>query len=141
MSRHEGKFLPVPQPGTKAYWDACKQHKLLIQQCESCGTHQFYPRTICTSCSAISLKWVEASGKATVTSWTIIRHPVSEAYAEEVPYVIALVELQEGPVMMTRMIDCDPESVRSGMAVEACFEDWTENISMPAFRIPVDNDD
>jgi uncharacterized OB-fold protein len=83
---------------------------------------------------------VESSGSGTVVSWTIVRHPVSEAYADDVPYVIALIKLQEGPTMMSQMIDCDPESVRSGMPVIVSFQDWTDDVSMPVFRVRCDND-
>ncbi len=140
MSRHANKFLPSPQPGTKPFWDGCKRHQLLLQKCGQCGTHQFYPRVICTSCSANSLDWVESSGNGTVVTWTIVRHAVSEAYADDVPYVIALIKLQEGPTMMSQIIECDPESVHSGMPVIVSFQDWTDDVSMPVFRVRSDND-
>jgi uncharacterized OB-fold protein len=140
VNQHAGKFLPSPQPGTKPFWDGCKRHQLLLQKCSQCGTHQFYPRVICSSCSADSPEWVEASGTGTVLSWTIVRHPVSEAYADDVPYVIALIKLQEGPTMMSSIIDCNPESVQSGMRVEVSFQDWTDEISMPMFRLRSDGD-
>jgi uncharacterized OB-fold protein len=140
VNRHEGKFLPASQAGTKPYWEGCKRHELLIQKCGQCGMHQFYPRLICTGCSASSLDWVAASGCGTVVSWTIVRHPVSEAYADDVPYVIALIKLQEGPTMMSQLIDCDLESVHSGLPVSVCFQDWTEEVSMPVFRLRSDSD-
>lgn len=80
------------------------------------------------------MEWVKASGRATVLSFTIVRRPVSPAFAADVPYVVALVTLEEGPAMMTNIVGCDPEAVRIGMAVEATFEDWTEEISIPKFR-------
>jgi uncharacterized OB-fold protein len=134
VSNHEGKFLPSPKPATRPYWEACKRHELLLQECSQCGVRQFYPRTICASCSAAELHWVRASGSGTVVSWTVVRHPVSPAYAADIPYVVALIELDEGPTMMAQIVDCEPESVGSGMPVEVCFEDWTEEISMPNFR-------
>jgi uncharacterized OB-fold protein len=139
VSRHAGKFLPSPQPGTKPFWEGCRQGQLLLQKCDQCGAQQFYPRMICTSCSARSLQWVESSGSGTVVSWTIVRHPVSEAYADDVPYVIALIKLQEGPTMMSQIIDCEPESVHCGMQVSVCFQDWTDDVSMPMFRVRSDN--
>jgi uncharacterized OB-fold protein len=140
VSQHTSKFLPSPRPGTMPFWEGCKRHQLLLQQCTKCGTQQFYPRVMCSSCSARSPEWVEASGNGTVLSWTIVRHPVSEAYADDIPYVIALIKLQEGPTMMSQIIDCDPESVRSGMRVEVSFQDWTDEISMPMFRLRSDGD-
>jgi uncharacterized OB-fold protein len=140
VSQHASKFLPSPRPGTIAFWEGCKRHQLLLQRCTKCGTHQFYPRVICSTCSAGSPEWVESSGNGTVLSWTIVRHPVSEAYADDIPYVIALIKLQEGPTMMSSIIDCDPESVQSGMRVEVSFQDWTDEISMPMFRLRSDGD-
>ena len=140
MSQHANKFLPSPRPGTVAFWEGCKRHQLLLQKCTQCETQQFYPRMICSTCSARSLDWVESSGNGTVLTWTIVRHPVSEAYADDVPYVIALIKLQEGPTMMSQIIDCDPESVQSGMRVEVSFQDWTDEISMPVFRLRPDDD-
>ena len=141
MSQHANKFLPSPQPGTKPFWEGCKQHRLLLQKCGDCGTFQFYTRVICTACSASTLEWVAASGAGTVVSWTVVRHPVSEAYADDIPYVIALIKLQEGPTMMSQIIDSDVDSIQSGLAVDVSFQDWTDEISMPVFRISPDNND
>ena len=138
MSRHEGKFLPSPNPATLPFWEACKRHELLIQECSRCGTRQFYPRSICGTCSAAAPAWQRASGSGTVISWTIVRHPVSPAYADDVPFVLALIELEEGPVMMAQIVDIGPESVQSGMPVDVCFEEWTEEITMPQFRPSVE---
>jgi len=136
MSGKVEKFLPQPRPGTETYWNACRQHELLIQCCSECGTHQFYPRIFCTSCSSRAVEWVPAEGRGKVMTWTVVRRAVSAAYADDVPYVIALIELHEGPVMMSKLSGCTPESVYTGMAVEVNFEDWSEQVSMPVF-VPV----
>lgn len=133
MNDQVEKFFPVSNPDTATFWDACQRHELLIQQCNKCGTHQFYPRIFCTNCSSTTLKWVPASGMGIIETWTIVRRAVSAAYAGDVPYVIALIKLQEGPVMMSKIIACEPESVHTGMAVEVSFEDWSEQVSMPVF--------
>lgn len=133
MTGHAEKFLPKSRPGTEVYWDACRQHELLIQRCSECGTHQFYPRIFCTSCSSRAVEWVRASGHGKVLTWTVVHRAVSEAYAADVPYTIALVELQEGPVMMSKVSSCESEPVYSGMAVEVSFEDWSDQVSMPVF--------
>ncbi len=134
MSRHEGKFLPIPNPVTRPYWEACQRHELLLQKCSQCGEHQFYPRIVCGSCASSELRWVQASGLGTVVSWTVVRHPVAAAYADDIPYVIALIQLDEGPTMMSQIVDCDPDSLSSSLQVEVCFEEWTEEITMPNFR-------
>jgi uncharacterized OB-fold protein len=128
------KFAPVPTPLTRVYWDACREHRLLIQRCPECGQHQFYPRIVCASCGGRGVEWVEASGRGAVESWTVVRTPVAEAYAGETPYVIALIRLDEGPVMMSQLVDCRPEGVSRGMHVQVEFREWSENITMPLFR-------
>jgi uncharacterized OB-fold protein len=80
------------------------------------------------------LEWREASGRGTVESYTIVTRAVSDAYAADVPYVIALITLAEGPRMMSNVIGCDVESVKCGLAVEVVFERWSAEITMPKFR-------
>ena len=81
-----------------------------------------------------SLEWTRSSGRGQVITFTICRRAVSEAYADDVPYVIALVRLEEGPTMMSNIIECDPDSMVSGMPVEVVFEKRTEKITIPQFR-------
>jgi len=80
------------------------------------------------------VEWIQSSGRGTVVTFTICRLPVAEAYAADVPYVVALIQLEEGPTMMSNIVQCDPESVVSGLPVEAVFETWTDEITMPQFR-------
>jgi hypothetical protein len=127
------KFAPVSSPETSEYWAGCARHELLIQRCTACGTHQFYPRMLCTTCSARALEWVRASGRGRLQSYTIVRRAVSEAYAAEVPYVVALVALEEGPTMMTGIVDCKVGDVRIGMPVQVVFDDWSAGVSIPKF--------
>lgn len=134
MSEVLTRNIPVSTAETAEYWAGCARHELMIQRCMDCSTHQFYPRIMCTTCSGKSLEWVRASGRATVKSFTIVRRAVSEAYAAEVPYVVALVALAEGPTMMTNIIDCKVEEVRMSMPVEVVFDDWAEGVSIPKFR-------
>lgn len=134
MSTHADKRLPRPTPLSQPWWDACKKQKLLIQQCGDCGHFQFYPRNVCTACGSTGLEWFQTSGKGRVRSYTIIRHPVSKAYADEVPYTIALVQLDEGPTLMSALTACDPDSIRIGQQLEVVFERWTEEVTVPKFR-------
>lgn len=134
MKNTEGKPIPEPTLETAPYWEACRQHQLQIQRCSACGHRQFFPRIYCAKCFSERIEWIEASGRAKVLSFTIVRRPVSPAFVKEVPYVVALVTLEEGPQMMTNIVECAPEDVTIGMAVEVVFEDWTETISIPKFR-------
>jgi uncharacterized protein len=134
MAANVSKPIPVPTLETAPYWKGCRQHQLRIQRCTACGQHQFFPRIYCTRCFSDRLEWVDASGKARVLSFTIVRRPVSPAFANEVPYVVALVTLDEGPQMMTNIIGCAPEDMTIGMPVEVTFEDLSETVSIPKFR-------
>jgi uncharacterized OB-fold protein len=134
MAEQISKPIPAPTHETRPYWEGCKRHELRIQQCGACGQHQFYPRLYCSKCFSERVEWVHASGRATVTTFTIVRRPVSPAFKDDMPYVVALVTLEEGPSMMTNIVGCVPEKVTIGMPVAVTFEDWTEEISIAKFR-------
>ena len=134
MAEQISKPIPTPTHETRPYWDGCKRHELRIQQCGACGQHQFYPRLYCSKCFSERVDWVNASGRAKVTTFTIVRRPVSPAFKDDLPYVVALVTLEEGPSMMTNIVGCAPEQVTIGMPVAVTFEDWTEEISIAKFR-------
>jgi uncharacterized OB-fold protein len=133
MAGDPGKFIPRPTPVSKAYWEGCRSGRLLIQYCPECSRYQFYPRSICTQCMSGKLDWVQATGQGTVETWTIVRRPVSEAYAAQMPFVIALIRLEEGPVMMSHVTGCDVEKVHTGMRVGVVFEAWSEQVTLPLF--------
>ena len=134
MVDHSEKNFPNPTLETEIYWQGCRDHKLLVQQCASCGNVQFYPRVMCTNCISKDVEWIKASGAGKIKSFTIIHRAISKAYLEEVPYVVALIELEEGPTIMSNIIDCEPKSLVIGMDVEVTFENWSEAISIPKFR-------
>jgi uncharacterized protein len=134
MEAPVSKPTPVPTRETKPYWEGCKAHELRIQRCATCGHNQFFPRIYCTQCMSDHVEWIKASGRAKVVSYTIVHRPVSPAFAGEIPYVVALVKLDEGPTMMTNLVGCTPEQLKIGMPVAVTFEDWTEEIAIPKFR-------
>ena len=130
----EGKPIPAPTLETAPYWEGCRQHQLRIQRCLNCHHYQFYPRIYCSKCFSEQVEWINASGRAKVLSFTTVLRPVSPAFANDVPYVVALVTLEEGPQMMTNIVGCEPQEVAIGMPVEVIFEDWSATISIPKFR-------
>ena len=134
MSEAPRKNLPQITPETAEYWAGCRRHELLIQRCADCGAAQFYPRMFCTNCSGSKVQWVRTSGRARLVTFSVVHRAVSQAYAGEVPYVIALVELEEGPTMMTNVIGCSPESLKIGMSLEVVFDDWPEGVTVSKFR-------
>jgi len=133
MSDTPVKHFPRPTPETEAYWQGCRKQELLLQRCKQCKEFQFYPRIVCTKCASEDVEWVNASGQGKILTFTIVRRPVSEAYAADVPYVVALIRLDEGPTMMSNVVQCDPEALQIGNPVHVLFEDWSEDISIPQF--------
>ena len=132
---------PLPNPGLDSlvFWGGCKKHQLLIPRCRKCGTYHFFPRFFCTKCLSTDLEWVKSSGRGEVYTFTIIEKAGIGAFAEEVPYILALVQLEENVRMMSNIIECPLEKIRIGMKVEVVFEDITEEITLPKFRPLVTN--
>jgi uncharacterized OB-fold protein len=128
------KPLPSPTPISQPFWDAAKQHRLSLQQCQSCKGYIFYPRPICSHCGSADLKWTDVSGRATLYSFTVARRPTMRAFEPDVPYVIAIVDLEEGPRMTSNIVECSIEDVRIGMALEAMFDDVSDEITLVKFR-------
>lgn len=134
MSDSSRRLLPAPTAETAEFWEACRRHELLLQRCGSCGRVQFYPRVLCGGCGGRELEWMRASGLGRIRSFSLVRRPVSPAYAAEAPYALLLVELEEGPTMMSTLTGCEPERAFVGMPVVVAFDDWPEGVTMPRFR-------
>jgi uncharacterized OB-fold protein len=128
------KPLPDPTPASRPYWEAAREHRLKIQRSKKTGEHIFYPRATSPFGPDDELEWVEVSGKGTVYSYTIARRPTSPAWANEGPYAIAIVELDEGPHLTANIIDCPVDDVRIGMKVEVAFQDVTPEVTLVQFR-------
>ncbi|MBI2877417.1 MAG: Zn-ribbon domain-containing OB-fold protein [Candidatus Tectomicrobia bacterium] len=128
------KPLPRPTMESEPFWRGTRNHELRIQRCRVCGKHIFYPRSLCPECSTTDLEWVQVSGKGTVYSYTIIRRAAFPSFAADVPYVFAIVELEEGPRMATNLVGCPPERARIGLPVEATFEDVAPEVTLVKFR-------
>ena len=128
------KPLPHPNEVSQPFWDAAKRHELQIQRCNACGTYIFYPREACPECLAADLIWIPVSGKGRLYSYTIAQAPTHPAFTDDVPYVIAIVELEEGPHITTNLVGCQPDQVEIGMPVVASFEDVNEETTLVKFR-------
>jgi hypothetical protein len=118
---------------TEPYWEGCRAGELRLQRCSNCGKHQFYPRTLCSHCGGRELDWVAAAGGGRIASFTVVRRAISKAYQS--PYVVALIDLDEGVRMMSTVIDAAPDTVRIGDAVTVDFAAWSDAISLPVFRL------
>lgn len=127
--------LPEPTPETSYYWESAREGRLVIQQCRSCSERQFYPRTLCHKCGSTDLEWIESAGRGTVYTFTVTHRPAGPAFEPLVPYVCAVIELEEGVRMLSNIIDCDPKEVRIGQEVTVDFLKVTDEISLPVFRL------
>ena len=127
--------LPVPTPETRPFWDAARRHELYLPRCRGCSTLVFFPRAVCPRCLGAELDWERLSGRGTLHTFTVV-HRGLRGFPLGPPYVIAIVELAEGPRLMTNLVGSgtDPASIRIGMAVEVVFEDVTPEVSLPRFR-------
>ncbi|HEY5024098.1 MAG TPA: OB-fold domain-containing protein [Acidimicrobiales bacterium] len=123
---------PVPNPDSAPYWAAAHDGRLVVQQCTSCGARQLYARDRCLVCRG-PVAWVPASGNGTVYSFTVIRQMYTRPFRDWVPYVVALVDLEEGPRVMTNIVGCPPDAVHIGMAVRARFEAVSEEAGIALF--------
>jgi uncharacterized OB-fold protein len=127
------KPLPQPDDVNRAYWSAGAEGRLVVQRCPHCSHVQFYPRALCTQCGD-EPEWMDCSGRGTVHTFTIIRQMGMRPFRDELPYVVAMVELDEGPLIMGNVTDCDPEAVRIGLPVEVHFVRAADEIGVPYWR-------
>ena len=129
----DAKPVPPVTVETATFWQGCATGRLLLQRCDDCRQAQFHPRLLCACCGGRTLSWLAACGRGQIRSWTVIRRAVSQAFQPDVPYVVALVRLAEGPTMMSNIIHCDPEAVAIGQPVRVVFESRGD-IVVPQFE-------
>ncbi|WP_026918453.1 Zn-ribbon domain-containing OB-fold protein [Gordonia shandongensis] len=124
-------FTPVPTPGTRPYWEAAARGELWIQRCRSCRRHYFYPRPFCPQCASDDVEWTPTVGRARLVSYAIDHRPLAPVRG---PVVVALVELAEGPRMMTNLVDVDPrpDALPLDMALTVRFREQ-DGLSIPVF--------
>jgi hypothetical protein len=132
MSSTTSRPKPVIDQDSQPYWDGAREHKLLVQLCAGCGQHVFYPRALCPHCHGDELTWTQASGQGTVYSLTVVRRPAGPAFADDVPYVIGLIDLEEGVRLLSRLHVSDPADAHIGMRVRVAFDDH-DDITLPVF--------
>lgn len=129
------KPLPVPDADTEPFWTACREGRLTVQSCTACGAKRLPPERFCPHCHSADSSWQAVSGRGTVYSWIVVRHPVpGDVYGDEVPYVVALIDLAEGVRIASNIIDCGVDAVTANMAVEVTFDPVTETVTLPKFR-------
>lgn len=117
---------PTVYPDAKPFWDAAAEGKLLVKRCRDCGEHHHYPRDGCPFCGSVNTEWRQAAGQGTIYSFSTMRRA-------EVPYVVAYVTLDEGPSMMTNIVDADADTLRIGQRVAVRFQPSDGGPPLPVF--------
>ena len=127
---------PIPRPtlDDQGFWEAVNRGQLVMQRCGDCGAYRHLPRPMCPKCNSMRWEWAPVSGRGTVHSFTIVHHPLVPSLEDQTPYDIVLVELEEGPRIISNMVDTPPDEVRIGMPVEVAFQRVSEEIALPKFK-------
>ena len=135
MTMPRRKALPEPTPESAPYWEGAKAHELRIQFCTECQKHFFYPRIFCPTCLSDAVEWRTVSGKGTLLTYVLSARP-APGFEQELPYAIAVVQLDEGPHLMSNIvgIELTPQNLPAGMPLEVVFEDVNEKITLPKFQ-------
>jgi uncharacterized OB-fold protein len=128
------KPIPRPTPETQPYWDGTRAGELRVQRCGACDEHYFYPRPFCPRCGSAGVEWVAVSGRARLHSY-VISHRAAPGFEGDVPYAIAVVELEEGPRLMTNIVGVEntPENLLLDMDLEVVFQERGDQC-VPVFR-------
>jgi uncharacterized OB-fold protein len=125
---------PYQSPDNREFWAATAEDRFLLRRCDDCQCFIWYPRPFCPACGSLRTSWVEASGRGTVYTFTVVHRSVIPGYREAVPYVVAYVELAEGPRVMTNIVDADPADVSIGMPVSVVFADTGGSSALYRFK-------
>lgn len=132
--RDDGRPLPRIDEESRGFWEACARHELVLQRCAACRAFRHPPRALCPACLSLEVEWVRASGRGTVYSFTVTHQNHAPGFRQHLPYVLAIVELEEGVRLMTNVVGCDPAAVRIDMPVEVDWDDAHPGLSLPLFR-------
>ncbi len=128
------KPIPPIHPWTQPFWQAAREHRLVVQRCQDCGRNIFYPRLHCPFCLSGKLGWIECSGRGRVYTFSVVQNNAPSAFNDDMPFVIAIVRLEEGVQIMTNIVGCNPAEVRCDMPVSVTFEALDDHITLPKFR-------
>lgn len=125
--------LPAPDHETQPWWDAAAEGRLVYKHCTACGHSFLYPRAFCPECWSEDVEWAESAGRGTVYTYSVVRQNDLPPFNERVPFVIAMVDLDEGPRLMTNIEGCEPEDVKIGMPVQVDYVDESDYVK-PVFK-------
>jgi uncharacterized OB-fold protein len=125
--------LPDTRNAGKEFWIAAAAGDLLVPHCKACKKNFWYPRPLCPHCGSDQVDWVKSSGKGSIHTFTVVRQSGDPYFKTKVPYAVAMVELAEGPRILTNLVDCDVDALKVGMRVAVCFEAVAGGIAIPLF--------
>lgn len=129
------RMEPTPTPLSEPFWAATRAKQLLVQRCDDCGIAVWYPRDRCSACLGASLRWTPASGRGVVYTFNVMHGPGNPMMADEAPFVLALVDLDEGYRVATNIVNCDPHDVRCAMPVEVAWDvSLSDGRHLPVFQ-------
>jgi uncharacterized OB-fold protein len=138
MSALDGTAIPKPRPQptpvSQRFWDALRDERVELQRCDDCDRWVYYPRSRCPGCLSDRLTWTPVDGLGTVYTFTVAEQPTAPPFADEVPQLLAIVELTEGVRVSTTLVDADPARVEVGTPVEPVFDHGDDGITLLRFR-------
>lgn len=137
MSKPSAFPYPIPDYGAEPYWAACNENRLVMQRCAACHQFRWQPAPLCTHCGDAAYSWAPLSGRGTITTWTVVTHPVHPAAVDKVPYVVVEIELKEqaGLCMVSNLIDVDSAEIRFDAPVTLDFVRHPTGQQLPVFRL------
>ena len=125
---------PIPEPENQPFWDALNEGELRIQRCASCGTRRHPPRPMCGECQSMDAEWAALSGAGSVYSYIVSHQAIHPALVDQVPFATVLVELDEGPRLISNLVDVDPEQITIGLRVRLAPRRLDDEITLPLFE-------
>jgi len=128
------KPIPDLTPALAPFFGAARRGVLVVQKCDSCGRFRFPPRELCPDCLATAASWAPVTGRGEVFSFNVMHQVYHPGFAAEVPYAVAVVQLEEGARMVSNVVGVKPHEIRCGMPVEVVFDKLSDEITLPRFR-------
>jgi uncharacterized OB-fold protein len=134
MSADVPRPLPRMAGLTQAFYDWCAKNELRFQRCADCATWRYVPREMCAHCGSFAWRWERSSGYGRVFTWTTVERPMHPAFAGDAPYLVVVVEMDEGVRLASNVIGCAPGEMKIGMPVEVAFQQAQDGVVLPVFR-------
>jgi uncharacterized OB-fold protein len=128
------KPMPAISSLNQPYWEGLKQHRFVMPKCNDCGKTWYPPTPFCPECWSRSFSWQQLSGRGRVNSWVVFYQAYFSSFKDDIPYNVAEVELEEGPRLLTNLVEVDNADIRIGMPVEIHFDDITDEVTLAKFK-------